>query len=51
MVGSFFFAVLGSWSPSVLASILLALTGYIAWKKLIQEDCLAKDGPMCEDVA
>lgn len=51
MVGSFLFAVLGSWSPGVLASILLALTGYIAWKKLIQEDCLAKDGPMCEDVA
>ena len=51
MVGSFFFAVLGSWSPSVLASILLALTGLIAWKKLVQEDCLAKDGPMCEDVA
>jgi len=50
MVGSFLFAVLGSWSPSVLASILLALTGFIAWKKLIQEDCLAKDGPMCEDV-
>jgi len=51
MVGSFLFAVLGSWSPGVLASILLALTGYIAWKKLVQEDCLAKDGPMCEDVA
>lgn len=51
MVGSFLFAVLGSWSPSVLASILLALTGLIAWKKLVQEDCLAKDGPMCEDVA
>lgn len=51
MVGSFLFAILGSWSPSVLASILLALTGFIAWKKLIQEDCLAKDGPMCEDVA
>jgi len=51
MVGSFLFALLGSWSPGVLASILMGLTGLIAWKKLIQEDCLAKDGPMCEDVA
>lgn len=51
MAGSALFASLGAWSPGVLAGILLLITGSIGWKKLIQEDCLAKDGPMCEDVA
>lgn len=51
MVGGLLFALLGSWSTGVLAGLILGLTGLIAWKKLIRENCLAKDGPACEDAA
>ncbi len=49
LVGSVLFVTLGSWAPGVLAACIAGIAGTIAWKKLVKEDCLAKDGPMCND--
>ncbi len=49
VAGSALFAALGPWSPNVLSAMLLGVIAVIGWLRLIREDCLAKDRPMCRD--
>lgn len=49
VAGSALFAALGPWSPNALSAVLLALVALLGWIRLIRENCLAKNGPMCRD--